>query len=514
MKDITLTFIDGKVIVTPVVPSELRSELTYWHRSMRYDPEKHARVVAGEYRQLYHHTTSIDKKGVMQEKLIAPIGLSKRIYDTLLKLGNWITIDDKRTLLPKPHPDKVNVPLRSYQIDGYSAMISNMGGIMACPTGWGKSYLQAAIIDTFDREELKIRGTPITVLTAPDKDIVNQLYEGLIDIFKDTDREVGVLHSDANKKSDDIVVITLDSLQRVNADEVGLLLIDEVHTAATDSRIPKLLAMDKAVKWGFSATPVGRFDGGDVTTEALVGPQVYNRTYLDGVKDGALVPITVFWVKAPEPAMGADNLHKYKRKDTQTKYGLIRNAPLTNMIADLITRVPDSMQTLCIMQLLEHMNELVSVLPDIRYVHGTKYKKGLSPATHSFISPITTKERIAIYNEFKSGDIRKILSTTIYQQGVNFPQLEVLINVGGGGSDIAAGQIPGRASRNIKGKDCSYIVDIWNSWNVYRDNLGRLKNGKLHTDDKSRKKTYEKLGFNQVWVDSIEELPFIPEEVQ
>ena len=63
-----------------------------------------------------------------------------------------------------------------------------------------------------------------------------------------------------------------------------------------------------ARKWGVSATPSGRFDGRDKVIEGLFGPVVYQRTYAQGISDGALVPIKVYWVYAPEPTIGLEKL--------------------------------------------------------------------------------------------------------------------------------------------------------------------------------------------------------------
>ena len=51
---------DSYVLVTPTVPEELKRTLTYWHRSLKYDEERHQRVAAGESRQLFTYSMGID----------------------------------------------------------------------------------------------------------------------------------------------------------------------------------------------------------------------------------------------------------------------------------------------------------------------------------------------------------------------------------------------------------------------------------------------------------------------
>lgn len=96
---------------------------------------------------------------------------------------------------------------------------------------------------------------------------------------------------------------------------------------------------------------------------------------------------------------------------------------------------------------------------------------------------------------------------------VDFPDLSVVINAAGGGSDIVAKQIPGRASRinDATGKDMAFVIDFWHPWDTdqpeYRD--GKGKPGPLLAADRKRKKSYEQLGFQQTWLHNIRELPML-----
>ena len=42
---------------------------------------------------------------------------------------------------------------------------------------------------------------------------------------------------------------TLDSLHRIQAEDVGIVIVDEVHSAASDTRADALLAFNKAAMW-------------------------------------------------------------------------------------------------------------------------------------------------------------------------------------------------------------------------------------------------------------------------
>ena len=118
-----------------------------------------------------------------------------------------------------------------------------------------------------------------------------------------------------------------------------------------------------------------------------------------------------------------------------------------------------------------------------------------------------------MYTKFRSGEIRKIMSTYVYKQGVDFPELEVMVNAGGGGSEIVSGQIPGRGSRPSLDKDKAFLIDFWHPWDTEERN-GKQVPGAVFGDDTGRDKIYAKLGFGRHWIKDINQLPFMPGAIQ
>ena len=94
---------------------------------------------------------------------------------------------------------------------------------------------------------------------------------------------------------------------------------------------------------------------------------------------------------------------------------------------------------------------------------------------------------------------------------VDFPTLDIVINASGGGSDIVAKQIPGRASRRADGKDKAYVVDFIHEWDWEESEDGSKKPGPMMASDLARRRSYRELGFEQHTVETISELPFIKE---
>jgi len=501
---------NGFIFVEPDYPPSLLKSLTYWYRKLEWDPRSHTRITSGSYRSLYTVKTILDQSNRIINTLTTLPGFTRRIANTLQIEGYEIAYIDERTPFPKPDIDKAMEGLRDYQWEAaHNALVSG-GGIISCPTAWGKTFLLKSIISAFDKDELIYRNTPLSVVVAASMDICYKNYNDLKKMFY-KQREVGLVMTGFKEFSDDIQVITIDSLHHLNASEIGLFLYDECHEAATETRTDLILAADKALRWGFSATPFGRFDGSDLLSEGLFGPVVYQSSYAEGVKAGALVPIEVCWLRCPEPTIGLTCYAAYKRRNSKIDYGIELNKDLAKSVMTLITKIPDTLQTMCIVEHLKQMNELKMLNKDIKIVHGDVSEDNIKESRYHELYAVSKKERQEIYDQMANGTIRKILSTYVYKQGVSFNELAVIICPGGGGSAIVAGQIPGRASRTgVVGKDKAYIVDYIHDWDTYEVD-GKKKPGPLLRDDLARKKVYKSLGFTQTDYNIIDELPFLKE---
>ena len=489
----TLTLRDGLLDINPF-PDGLKNELKYWKRVMQYNPKTHKRDVVGHYEYMWWE----NEDG--SAHVLA--GHTHRVLEWLRSHNIEFEFVDKRTPMPEPRFVRAAEGLRPYQREVVLKMLAARGGLMQCPTGYGKSRMAAKIIDAWDPEELKIRGTPISVFACPSKDITKKNYEELLEALPH--REVGLVMSGVKKFSDDVQVITLDSLHLLDPSQVGILIADEVHTAASDSRAEELLKFSKAVMYGVSATPSGRFDGKDLVTEGIFGPVVVSKNYKDGVDCGALVPIEVIWINSPEPTVGLTRYRNYKTRDGKIGAGMIGNWKANQMIANIFKTIPQDMQCLVITQFIEQMDNILRFCDDdVRYVHAQTSSDGLSK--YQKVKAISTQDRRDIYTQVYNQDIMKIVSTNIYTTGVNFPNLNIVVNAAGGGSDIASAQIPGRASRKTDGKEVAYMIDFWHPWDVDGSRWGPLL-----ANDKQRRKVYNELGFKQTWIDNLSMLSFKP----
>jgi superfamily II DNA or RNA helicase len=500
---------DGYVSVTmDIIPDALKKRLRYFKRTIEKGVPGRGRKITGKTTDLFEDGKVVLDDGTCVSKLTTLPGFASRVMNAMAAEGYEVMVRDARTRIPEIQWADAMQGLRDYQMEiVYKALMSG-GGIVAASTGAGKTCMASAIIRGYSHNDMCNRGTPISVMTCTDKDIARKNWQDLQHWLPD--REVGLIMSGVNQPSQDVQVITTDSLHRIDPDQIGIMIVDEVHTVATEARAAKILAARRALRWGLSATPGGRFDGGDLLTEGLVGPVISEFSYKDGVASGALVPITVYWVEMPEPDCGLRIFSGLKTRDACYRQAVVRSNTQNATAIEILKRIPTEMQSLCIMQLTDQMNRIVGMYPGIRYIHAKTTDAELADAGQNNLLGISTKERKQIYDDFAAGKIRQILSTHVYKQGVNFPDLQVIVCPGGGGSDIAAGQIPGRGSRKIDGKDHAYLIDFWHPWDIrVNSDDGKARSGFVLHDDEKRQAKYHELGFEQIRVKNIDDIPFL-----
>lgn len=483
----------------------LSKKLRFWRRTIGVSERTRRKEVSGEFEDLF--TVAKEDDGTFV--LTTMPGFAHKVFEHCRATGVAFSFEDRRSPFPDPDPDALE-GLRDYQVDAVGAAVEAGGGIIKLPTGSGKTRIAASLIGIFPRQELIARGTPTCVFSCPDKDINRKNWEELSSLLPG--RNVGIIMSGMHRPSDDVVCCTIDSLDNIDPESVGVFVCDEMHTASSSSRSQKIMKFSRARKWGVSATPSGRFDGGDLMAEGLFGPIVFELTYQDMVERGALVPIKVYWIDCPDPRGGLTHYASLVSRDGKVRAGSVLNGDFNQLVADIMECMPDSLQTLCMVQYIEHMAGIVRLLPGnakTKFVHGETNQDSLS--AFPCLRAIKPKERKEVYKEVESGSIRSIIATYIYKQGVNFPGLSVVVNAAGGGSDIVAKQVPGRASRISDDKSEAFVIDFWHPWDTddpfARDGRGHA--GPLLSADKQRRRAYNQLGFEQTWIHSIKELPML-----
>lgn len=509
---LSLTVADFYLTLEPAIPLELKRQLTYYQRTLGRDPKARWRKKAGgQTRHLYTEETGlIQDDGSLGDRLITSPGFLKRVRVFLEENNLEYQLQDLRTPAPGldlEFLDKLLADFRLSQTEATAALLSSLGGRASAPTGWGKTRLMAAILGGYKREDWYARKTPLSVVVTPGLDLIPKNLKELQELLPH--REFGIVCTGKDKPSPDITLVTPDSLHKLDCENVGLLVYDEVHTL-TEDRADQVSACKRAIKFGISASLEGRFDGSDKLTEGVFGELLFECSYTRAVEEGAVVPIEVLWVMAPMPPHITDPYQwqiREQDREVSYRYGLWRNEALHQALGRLWREFDGDAQLLMIADKLEHVSSVLPFLtPDTVQVHAQSSEMTRNKSRFLNIKQVSSKERRRIYDELYNNRIKRVISTGIYKQGVNFPGVAAVFNISGGGSKIAAQQIPGRASRRSQGKEVGVIVDVWFGWDRIEvedpDSVKKtLKDGHLLRDCKARQKVYAKQQFPQTFLE-------------
>lgn len=513
----------GFCSVYPWYPAKLKAKFRYTEKTLGFVERVKDRPEAGRKRgtirtrmDMFEEVPTDQADKAIGSKLLFPPGLAKDVRDEIIRLGTVPTVLDTRIPRPRYSMDRLaTMGLRDVQSEDVALLLYSGGGIAWLPTGWGKTRIMAALIDAHDPVDLRSRGTPRTVVVLSDADVARKNARDLRELMPH--RDVGYVDGTMSQWSEDVQVITVDSMGRLpNPEQVGILIGDEVHTLASESRAPLILSCKNALRWGMSASPFGRFDGADMMTVGLFGPTTVRRTYGEGVERGFLVPLTVCVLPMPLPMGMVPNLaNSLVDRDDLLTLCVDQNDELARLIADIMLRTPQSRQVLCMTEHMYHMDFILHHLPaDTPYVHGQTTASGMSDKPFRHVGPVPKKVRAQRYVDMENGTIRRCLSTYVYKQGVSFNGLEVVICASGGSSKLVYSQIPGRASRPMVDKDHAYIVDFVPRWNRRAEHGKPDRMGALLIDYINRIKVYRDLGFNILECATIDNLPFLAAKVR
>lgn len=443
-----------------------------WKRQMVYTPQR-------EFWYDTHPTTG-------QRLFFTHRGFAKRIVDTLQRRGITVNVlDAKPSGLCAPDFSKVaGVKWRGRQSEIFVKILAelakSMGGVLDCPTGWGKSFLLA--------QWCKVLPTAKIVIAEPSIDIANEVHSALSGHFK-----TGIV-GDGKRRVERVTVCVANSIKYCDK-ESNLVIFDECHVAPAPSHRENLMMFGRALFLGVTASPEGRADQGDAYLEALFGPVIDKVGYQEAVEGGNVVQLTVIQV----PVRSGPNVQSYGRRDLKNRVGIWMNAQRNNAVKWAVEDAKSlhpgwQPQILIMVETALHAYALKKILPDFTVVTGEVDDEraselaaagvletevtGSEPGDVVYKDLCTKKDRERYKAEFSAGTLRFAIATMVWSKGVNFLDLDVLIRADGTASDITSTQVPGRLSRlgSDGKKGGAYLYDFDD---IFSPDLGRRSNGRF-----------------------------------
>ena len=426
---------------------------------------------------------SEDPDHVRPPCLLTGFGYWPKIKERLAKLKLTYEFQDNTPSRPGAYDislERVHqLGLRLSQRKTLAAIAKHVSGRVCCPTAWGKSFLARAICMMYPKARIDI--------TTHSKDVLRMLHNSLSSCMPN----VGMVTGAKRQYGDRITCYSGKSLHRSDG-KADILLVDEIHEFGTADYLGRLLRYQGARIYGLSANrPGDRTDKADFEIEGVVGPLLIDITYEEAVAEGGIVDIEVDWY---DVVMDVNPCDGYSNQVARKRWGLWRNDVRNRKIAELARKyVKAGQQVLVTVETVEHACFLKKYLPEFALVHS---EGGLSAHDRAqyiawgLLPPnqplMTLSRRYKLSEAFESGKLRGAIANTVWDRGVNFVNLDVLIRADARASAIPDTQVPGRLSRKRDGKGKGRLID-------FNDQFDKTYFNRA----KARRTNYRKMGWVQ-----------------
>lgn len=342
---------------------------------------------------------------------------------------------------------------RDYQELTIERAVQSSRGVLKIATGGGKTLILSQIIS-----RLKVYPFMFYVLT---EDLMHQAHDvlsetlnepigmvggGIFDIKKITvcTIQTAVIALNLENKAFNIndykydeedvwnskqieSVENLKKLKELIKNARGLYLDECHHTSA--ATVKEVLTASPFAYWryGGSATPY-REDGAEIVIQAMFGKKIVDISASYLIKRGYLVkPYIIF-----DPIEDKCKMHAYS---SIYKTCVSQNVDFNTRIAKIANYL-----------LSKNLNVLVLVQ---HYPQGDLLKT-LIPNTEFLTGKMKGKKRKNAIGDLKVGEKSCLLATTLADEGVDIPSLDVVLMAGGGASSTRVYQRIGRALRKNK----------------------------------------------------------------
>ena len=321
--------------------------------------------------------------------------------------------------------------LRDYQLEAVEKFLEKETGIIQIATGGGKTFTAGELIRTIDGKTLWI---------IDRKELLEQTKESL---EKQLGIEIGIISG----RKFDIKDITIATVQSLNSKltkiqdylyTVNFVIVDEFHKSAAES-YQKVFAKlpNTKYKLGLTATPT-RDDGKEPILKSILGEVIYKKTTQDLINSGFLVKPELNFIDLDVKHDKFDEYHE-EYDVTITKCN-IRN----NEILKIINDNPDK-KIMILTKNIDHGRYLKDQIPDSVHIEGS----------------LSSKLRTQFYDNFTKSKLKvAIFTISIAAEGLDIPDLDIVINGAANSGVVKSVQILGRVLRKAEGKDKAVYYDF------------------------------------------------------
>jgi len=400
--DIVQTSYVWAKVVNPAVKEQLKKELGYykvfWERDSWGRMIKHKEWVS-----------CITYTGYFFAGLIPEIG------------SKWKLKIKKLNYKPKIREPQLNgISLRPYQKRAVQSALTKQRGIIHSPTGSGKTVIAAGIISSLQNPKVLFLVHTKALLNQTKKTfrkLLPELSIGMIGGGKETIGDITIA-----------MVQTLAKWEKNKLRQLGkqlkLIIVDEAHHSHADSYRKVLAHLEVPLRIGLTATPHKLWTKEEyMKATGILGPIIESISYKELAKYGfvALPQVIIVYCKADVSGSWY----------TVYRDGIVCNKERNLVIATMARKLAQQGTVLIQVAQVEHGEIIKSMLSEAYLVTGKTSDE------------LQTKIKESLQNK----EIRIVIATTVWKEGVDVPSLDAVINAAGKKSEISTIQAVGRALR-------------------------------------------------------------------
>lgn len=454
--------------IAKLIAEELSYNHVYWRKS--FDPKKRGKKERVEKKVCmlecrgddahYFHTGFIPRVLSFCDRYKIPYE-----YDSDIES---VAFDD---------PHIKGITFREYQKDALDAALRNGRGVLKAATGVGKSVVLAGLMSAFSEEKI--------LFLCHSNDLVKQIIDDYILEFKIG--EYGEFSGSSKNLDKRITVATVQSFKNVVHKQMyhyDVVMIDECHhvNSLTSQYGYVLQRLSAPIKFGTTAT-LPNTEGGRMCMEALLGPVIHEVSINEAITDLKVLAkpeLKIIDQQPPNDDLLYDmsdfpipEKHKKNPEWFPTRYALFYwNA--------IVKNVGRNLQIL--QEAEEHYNKGETVL--INIIRQEHIRELLSLAAEQFpkmkivsvYGNTPPEKRDKIKRAFEKKQIRCVIASVVWSEGVDVRSLDCVINAASGKSEIKIFQTIGRGLRKTEKKTKVKIVDFQDRVRYMNSHFkGRLK---------------------------------------
>lgn len=337
--------------------------------------------------------------------------------------------------------DLKGITLRDYQEEAVQCFLKNKRGIIRLSTRAGKTVIAIAITQMLGKKTLFVTHT---------KDLLKQSRNEFEQKLGCRAGQIG----DGVFLPREITIGTIQTLSRGIKDKdetikkflstVELVVFDEVHRASSSYQLISSWATNARWRLGLSATACMTDKENALSSQAMTGPIIYEIDMEKLIDEGRIARPLVYFVDIPNKT----KITKWTDWKTVYREGVVefhtRNLAVCIATMKLVRR---GKPTLVLVESIDHGNILTDMLSskvNVRFMSGSD----------------DTEDRKAALVDLQTMGLDVLVSTRIFNEGVDIPRLEAVVVASGGKSPIQIYQKYGRGITKIPGKEETIVVDF------------------------------------------------------